>query len=193
MQNTLLPLMGVSAIALSVLSGLYIVMHYPNASTESISAHIADHRNSFVMMGVVLSVCCTMFYGFITLWFIPTFQLNAVAYGFTALAFLGQFFVAWVPLTKKRRANGLINPHFIGGFFVALSMPSLLLLALIGNYALSNLQHLLLLALTTICAALFVPMIITIARNHRTALYIEAFFLLSFFAGILVLTWPHVV
>ena len=109
----------------------FLVRKWPGELTMSLSRHAAQTKRASVYYALLLIPAVTMFYLFMTKWFIPTFHIPTAATYILAIGVLGQYVACLIPDTK-----GLASKvHQIGGYTMSVTLSIMLFLVIFASQA----------------------------------------------------------
>lgn len=105
---------------ITLISGMYTLLHSSASQGLSISQHIAYNRQTYFLMGIILSVVGAAFYGFLLFWLIPAYKLPIATYYVVGVSFVAQLIVAWIPADTSKSAKNTI--HTAAGITIGTAM-----------------------------------------------------------------------
>ena len=167
----LLRWVGPLVMLLVVAGGIWALLKYKLGKDSSISSHISEDRNLYVVMGLLLTFGGALFYLFIAFWLVPTYNLHPITFVLLIVAFIAQLGLAWVP--ENRRFHTL---HFISAAVVAVSMIILLGILRLSLHALPPISSVFVVA-ASISALIYLVYFIVSKGSLRNFLIYECFFI----------------
>ncbi len=169
---------GISMMILVCTGGLYALITQYKSVHSSISYSIAQNKNLYILMGILLSIGGGLFYLFLAFWLMPHYAIQPIGYLILITAFVAQLGLAWIPLDRKRRKLELA--HVVGGGTVSICM--ILFLTLVSLTA-TNLNSTVAVILTIYLLACYPYLLFFLffkKHRYRYFLLFESFFVGGF-------------
>jgi len=111
-------ILGPLSIVIIWLGLAFLVYKWPGKLDMSLSRHAAQTKRASVYYALLLMPAVTVFYIFMTKWFMPTFQLPMIAQYILATGVLGQYVACLVPDTKGMASK----IHQVGGYTMSVTL-----------------------------------------------------------------------